>query len=121
MFSIILTIFKEQVFFLNSFLPIRTFARDDVVSALDHDGEERVVAQDLAGCVDGDGSDSRNLAGLAGLGVAAQQGGVVDEDDDLHVVAAWQLRRDGNGLVGVPGRVPDRRRWGRRPAGSASR
>ena len=65
---------------------------DDVDTAFDDDGEERVVEQDLAHGGDRHRADAGDLTGLAGFGVAAQQGRVVDVDDDLHVVPARHLR-----------------------------
>jgi hypothetical protein len=77
---------------------------DDVGAVAYDDGEERVVEQDLADRLHGDGSDAGDLTGLTSEGVAAQQGGVVDVDDDLDVVAAGDLGGERDRGVGVPRR-----------------
>ena len=77
---------------------------DDVDTAFDDDGEERVVEQDLAHGGDRHRADAGDLTGLTSEGVAAQQGGVVDVDDDLHVVAAGDLGGERDRGVGVPRR-----------------
>ena len=77
---------------------------DDVDTAFDDDGEERVVEQDLAHGGDRHRADAGDLTGLTSEGVAAQQGGVVDVDDDLDVVAAGDLGGERDRGVGVPRR-----------------
>jgi hypothetical protein len=62
--------------------------RGEVGAVGEDGGDEGAVEDPVAGGVDGDGSDAGDLAGLAGEGVAAYEGLVVDPQDDLGDRAA---------------------------------